>query len=74
MFVRYGAKSIEIKDPMQSISLEIKFNNTDYGKSWRNIGDALFYFKDIEVDYNQFDFVRKLAIDNLSPSSFSVVL
>jgi hypothetical protein len=74
MFVRYGNKSIEIKDESQAISLEKKFNLTDNGKVWRKIGDALFWFKDIEVDAGQFYFVRDLANSQLSPSSFSVVL
>ncbi len=74
MFVRYGKKSIEIKDPLQSISLEIKFNLTDNGKTWYKIGDALYYFKDIEVDAGQFNFVKELANSHLSPSSYSVIL
>ncbi len=72
MFIRNGPRYIEIKDPMQAINLEIKFNLTSNGKSWTRIGDALFDFKDIEVDASQFSFIADLASEHLNPSSFSV--
>ncbi len=74
MFIRFGNKSIEIKDPEQAIKLEVQFNLSDNSRSWREIGDALYDFRDINVDSSQFYFVRELAMKSLSPSSFTVVL
>lgn len=74
MFIRRGNKHIEIQDPIQAINLEIKFNLTPNGKVWSRIGDALFYFKDIEVDTGQFNYMLELVTNNLDSSNFSVVL
>ncbi len=73
MFIRNGTNYIKIEDSMRVIHLEIKFNLTTNGKSWSKIGDALYYFKDIEVDANQFSFMKDLATDHLDSSSFSIV-
>jgi hypothetical protein len=74
MFIRYGNKFIEIKDNKNSTELEIKFNLSIYGRAWSEIGDALYYFCDIEVNEVQFSFMKELASKNLSQSSFSIVL
>ena len=74
MFIRCGNKSIEITDPMQAIMLEVKFNLTHNGKNWSSISDALYYFRDIEVNLSQFYFVLELAEKHLSTSSFVVIL
>jgi hypothetical protein len=72
MFIRNGPRYIEIKDPMQAINLEIKFNLTPNGKIWSRIGDALFDFKDIEVNASQFSFIKDMVTEHLNPSSFNV--
>jgi len=74
MFIRYGNKVLEIPNSYQAINLEVKFNLSEHGKEWREIGDALYNFKDIEVTSSQFYFLRDLATKHLNSSSFSVVL
>lgn len=74
MFIRCGNKYMEITDPMQSIKLEIKFNLTSNGKVWSKIGDALYYFKDIEVESSQFNFIIELAKIHLAQCTYSIVL
>lgn len=74
MFIRYGNKSIEIKEPMNAINLELKFNLTPQGKVWNRIGDAFYYFRDIEVSLDQFYIMKTLIETHLSESMFSVVL
>ena len=74
MFIRYSNQYIEIKEPLDSIGLEDKFNLTIEGKLWSKISNALFYFKDIEVNNNQFNFVKELVNTHLETSCFSIVL
>jgi hypothetical protein len=74
MFIRSGNKFIEIKDSMQAIKLEIKFNCSDNANKWREIGDALYDFKDINVDSSQFYFIRDLVMKHLNPLAFTIVL
>lgn len=72
MFIRNKNKYIEIKDSIQAINLEVKFNLTLNGKSWSKIGDALYYFRDIEVDENQFTVIKDLVIKHLKSSGFYI--
>ena len=74
MFIRYSNKYIEIKEPFKAINLEVKFNLTINGKIWRKIGDALYYFRDIDVDYGQFFFIIDLAREHLSSQDFNIIL
>jgi hypothetical protein len=74
MFIRIGNKYIEIKDEMSAINLEIKFNLTTYGKLWGRISNALYYFRDIEVDSSQFTLIKELVESHLDSSNFSIVL
>lgn len=48
---------IEITDPMEAIRLEVKFNLTGEGRQWSFIGDALYYFRDVEVRADQLRFM-----------------
>jgi hypothetical protein len=74
MIIRFGNKTITIANKYHAIQLEIKLNLTEYGRTWRNIGDALYYFRDIEVDSAQFYYMRELAMTHLLPSFYSIVL
>ena len=47
-----------------AISLEIKFNLTDKGKIWKEIGDALYYNTDIVVDSIKFNFIKNKNFTN----------
>jgi hypothetical protein len=73
MFIRYGNKYIEIKDELKALNLEVKFDFTDEGRMWTKLGDALHYFRDIEVDFTQFSFIMKFVETHLDSTSFSIV-
>jgi hypothetical protein len=61
MFIYCNDKVIKIENRGNAINIEIQFNLSEYGKEWREIGDALYNFTDIHVNSTQFNFMKKLS-------------
>lgn len=47
-----------------AVALEIKFNLTDKGRCWVELGDALYANTDVTVSYEQFTYLKTLATAN----------
>ena len=52
---------IKIENRGNAINIEIQFNLSEYGKEWREIGDALYNFTDIHVNSTQFNFMKQFT-------------
>jgi hypothetical protein len=72
MFIRYKDYYIEIKEAMTAINIEVKLNLTTEGKLWSKIGDALYYFNDIEVNFTQFEFLKRLINLHIDYSKYTI--
>ena len=57
MFIYCNDNVIKIENRGNAINIEIQFNLSEYGKEWREIGDALYNFTDIHVNSVQFNFI-----------------
>ena len=55
LLITDGSNSFMV-NPKESISLELKLNVTEYGHTWKHIGDVLYNF----------------GVDRLNQASFSV--
>lgn len=64
MFIYCNDNVIEIENRYNAINIEIQFNLSEYGKEWREIGDALYNFTDIHVNSTQFNFMTQFLAKN----------
>jgi hypothetical protein len=55
---------IEITSEPEALRLEVLYNLTERGKLWSFIGDALYYFRDVEVRDDQFRFMVNFVNQN----------
>ena len=58
-----STSTINFVSKANAIKLEIAFNLTDKGRIWSHIGDALYYYKDIQLTDEQFLFLQTLMIE-----------
>jgi hypothetical protein len=74
MRITFGNKYIEITNNYQAIEVEKVLNKEPYAGTWGKIGDALYYFTDIEVDSSRFYVLKELVEKLVRPHYFTVVL
>lgn len=72
MNIQSGGHKLSIYNKEDALKLEIIFNKSSNVKIWKQIGDALYYFRDITLSSEQFSCIKNLASEHLISSAFSV--